>query len=533
MSEDDAVRGDRRLGRRMPALIGVAAVAAALGVAELVAIVTGPLTSPAIAVGGVIIDFVPEPIKEFGISLFGTYDKIALQIGTLVLLVLAGVGLGFLARRHLTVALGLVVAFSVLGLVAALTRYDAGWTALFPSVLGGLAGVLVLRALALRALDALPAEESGAPAAEEDRARGGTAFGVDRPADRRAVLRTAGTIAAVGAVAGFGGRWFSLRRSVSADRAAVTLPPPASPAPPLPAAADAELPGLARFVTSNNDFYRIDTALVVPQVAPSAWRLKIHGRVRNPITLTFDQLLARPMIERYITLACVSNEVGGGLISNARWLGVRVSDLLAEAGPEPGVDQVVSRSVDGFTAGTPTEVLRDGRDAILAVGMNGEPLPIEHGFPVRMVVPGLYGYVSATKWLAELELSSFGDFDAYWIRRGWAAKAPIKLQARIDTPTRRAGAGAVVVGGVAWAQHVGVSGVEVRVDAGSWQPARLYEVPSADTWVQWTLNWDATPGKHTLAVRAIDASGKPQDETERPVLPDGATGLHTVEVDVS
>jgi DMSO/TMAO reductase YedYZ molybdopterin-dependent catalytic subunit len=194
---------------------------------------------------------------------------------------------------------------------------------------------------------------------------------------------------------------------------------------------------------------------------------------------------------------------------------------------------VVSRSVDGFTAGTPTEVLRDGRDAILAVGMNGEPLPIEHGFPVRMVVPGLYGYVSATKWLAELELSSFGDFDPYWIRRGWAAKGPIKLQARIDTPTRQARAGTVVVGGVAWAQHVGVSAVEVRVDAGSWQPARLYDVPSTDTWRQWTFPWEAGPGTHTLTVRAVDAAGRPQDETQRPVLPDGATGLHSVEVEVS
>ncbi|GIJ65304.1 hypothetical protein Voc01_002210 [Virgisporangium ochraceum] len=613
-------------------MIGVASVAAALGVAELVAIVTGPLTSPGIAVGGAIIDLVPEPLKQFAISLFGTYDKLALQIGTIVLLVLAGVGLGFLARRRLGLALGLVVAFAALGLVSAVTRYDAGWTAVFPSVLAGAAGVLTLRTLTLKAAntdaasDRAASDRAASDRAASDRAASDRAASdraaADRVADpaatraaappgagprppdpgraadtsraagpaadparaaaratapaaaapaaadparadlavvaganaderderaattarsagwgvaaeRRAVLRAAGTVVAVGAVAGFGGRWVSLRRSVSADRAAVTLPAPASPAPALPAAVETRVDGLARFVTSNRDFYRIDTALVVPQVAPDEWRLRIHGRVRNPVTLTFDQLLARPMIERYVTLACVSNEVGGGLVGNARWLGVRISDLLAEADPEPGADQVVSRSVDGFTAGTPTDVLRDGRDAMLAVGMNGEPLPIEHGFPVRMVVPGLYGYVSATKWLAELELSSFGDFDAYWIRRGWAAKAPIKLQSRIDTPTGRATAGRVAVGGVAWAQHVGVSRVEVRVGDGPWQEAALNDVPSTDTWRLWTWAWDAAPGKHRLTVRAFDSSGRPQDETERPVVPDGATGLHSVEVEVA
>jgi DMSO/TMAO reductase YedYZ molybdopterin-dependent catalytic subunit len=528
--------------RRLPAMIGVASVAAALGVAELVAIVTGPLTSPGIAVGGAIIDLVPEPLKQFAISLFGTYDKLALQIGTIVLLVLAGVGLGFLARRRLGIALGAVVAFALLGLVSALTRYDAGWTALFPSALAGAAGVLTLKTLTLRAAPShdradlalvVPPEPGRSGADPGTTTSRSTGEGGGEGAGRRAVLRTAGIVVAAGAVAGFGGRWVSLRRSVSADRAAVTLPAPASPAPALPATVETRLDGLARFVTPNGDFYRIDTALVVPQVAPDEWRLRIHGRVRNPITLTFDQLLARPMIERYVTLACVSNEVGGPLIGNARWLGVRISDLLAEADPEPGADQVVSRSVDGFTAGTPTEVLRDGRDAMLAVGMNGEPLPIEHGFPVRMVVPGLYGYVSATKWLAELELSSFDDFDPYWIKRGWAAKAPIKLQSRIDTPTKRATAGRVAVGGVAWAQHVGVSRVEVRVGDGAWQEAALNDAPSTDTWRLWTWAWNAPPGTYRLTVRAFDTAGNPQDETERPVLPDGATGLHSVEIDVA
>ncbi len=241
------------------------------------------------------------------------------------------------------------------------------------------------------------------------------------------------------------------------------------------------------------------------------------------------------MIERYVTLACVSNEVGGNLIGNARWLGVPIKDLLDEVEPLDGADQVVSRSVDGFTAGTPTAALRDGRDAMLAVGMNGEPLPVAHGFPVRMVVPGLYGYVSATKWLAEWELSSFRDFDAYWIRRGWAQQAPIKTESRIDTPGAGASRkrGQVVVAGVAWAQHRGISKVEVRVDDGPWQQATLGAVPSIDTWRQWTWVWDATAGKHVLTVRATDNGGETQPEEERPPAPDGATGWHRVDVTVS
>jgi DMSO/TMAO reductase YedYZ molybdopterin-dependent catalytic subunit len=513
--------------RRSAALSGVAAVAAAVGAGEIVAVFTGPLSSPALAVGGAIIDVVPEPLKQFAIMLFGTNDKLALQVGMLVLLAAAGAGLGLLARRRLPLALAGIGAFALLGLVAALTRYQAGPLALLPSLAAGVTGVFVLYYLAARRradLAVVVPPEAGQSSAEP-----GT---TTARSTRRGALVLGGVVVAVGAVAAVAGRWFSLRRDVTAERAAVQLPQPASPAPPLPPEVDANLPRLAPFVTSNPLFYRIDTALVVPQIAPDGWRLRIHGRVRNPITLTYDDLLRRPMIERYVTLCCVSNEVGGGLIGNARWLGVRVSDLLAEVAPEPGADQVVSRSGDGYTAGTPTEVLRDGRDAMLAVGMNGAPLPIDHGFPLRMVVPGLYGYVSATKWLTELELTSFADFDAYWIRRGWAAKAPIKLQSRIDTPGSRAKAGTVVVAGVAWAQHVGVSGVELRVDDGPWQPARLYDVPSIDTWRQWTLPWEATPGRHRLTVRARDAKGQLQDEDVRPVLPDGATGWHTVDVTV-
>ncbi|NED53244.1 sulfite oxidase, partial [Micromonospora aurantiaca] len=329
--------------------------------------------------------------------------------------------------------------------------------------------------------------------------------------------------------------WLAGRRGVSAAREAVTLPAPAAPAPQVPAGADLSLPRLAPYVTPNREFYRIDTALVVPQVDPATWRLRIHGRVRNPIELSFDDLLARPMVERYVTLACVSNEVGGDLIGNARWLGVPIKELLDEAGPLDGADQVVGRAVDGWTCGTPTSVLRDGRDALLAVGMNGEPLPIQHGFPVRMVVPGLYGYVSACKWLTELELTSFADFDAYWVPRGWSAQGPIKTQSRIDTPRPRSrpAAGPVTVAGVAWAQHRGIRRVEVRADGGPWQEATLAPAVSADTWVQWSWRWDATPGEHTLQVRATDTAGETQTEQRAPVAPDGATGWHTVRVTVT
>jgi DMSO/TMAO reductase YedYZ molybdopterin-dependent catalytic subunit len=370
---------------------------------------------------------------------------------------------------------------------------------------------------------ALTAGPLGLPATDAD------------PAARRRFLRGVAVTAGLAAVSGLGGRWLSVRRSVSVARAAVTLPRPASPAPAVPAGADLAVPGVAPYVTANRNFYRIDTALVVPQIEPADWTLRITGRVRNPITLTYADLLARPMVERYITLACVSNEVGGDLIGNARWLGVPVRDLLDEAGPLDGADQVVGRSADGWTCGTPTAVLRDGRDALLAVGMNGAPLPLEHGFPVRVVVPGLYGYVSACKWVVELELTSFADFDAYWVPRGWAARAPIKTQSRIDTPRGRTKlvAGPVTVGGVAWAQHRGITKVEVRVDGGAWQTATLARTVSIDTWVQWSWRWSATPGQHTLQVRATDATGEVQTDLEAPVEPDGATGWHTVRVEVA
>ncbi|WP_410054904.1 sulfite oxidase [Micromonospora sp. Mcm103] len=532
------------LSRRRAALAGVVAAVVALGTAEPVAVLTGPRSAPLVAVGGLVVDLVPEPLKQFAIDVFGTYDKIALLVGTALLLAAFGALLGLAAARRLVIGLAGVAAFTVLGVAAALTRAGADAFDALPSLVGGGLGALTLWTFVAgplgpgRGAAAQPAPPPvvAALAGEEKTPGGWEPVRHDDDAEsRRRFLRGAGLLTGAAAVAGLGGHWLAGRRGVSAAREAVTLPAPVAPAPQVPAGADLSLPRLAPYVTPNREFYRIDTALVVPQVDPVTWRLRIHGRVRNPIELSFDDLLARPMVERYVTLACVSNEVGGDLIGNARWLGVPIKELLDEADPADGADQVVGRAVDGWTCGTPTSVLRDGRDALLAVGMNGEPLPIQHGFPVRMVVPGLYGYVSACKWLTELELTSFADFDAYWVPRGWSAQGPIKTQSRIDTPRPRSrpAAGPVTVAGVAWAQHRGIRRVEVRVDGGAWQEATLAPAVSADTWVQWSWRWDATPGEHTLQVRATDTTGETQTEQPAPVAPDGATGWHTVRVTVT
>ncbi|RLQ03144.1 molybdopterin-binding oxidoreductase [Micromonospora sp. BL1] len=533
------------LSRRRAATAGVVATVVTLGTAEPVAVLTGPRSAPLVAVGGLVVDLVPEPLKQFAIDVFGTYDKIALLVGTALLLAAFGALLGLAAARRLVLGLAGVTAFTVLGVAAALTRAGANAFDALPSLVGGGLGALTLWAFVAGPLSADRAPRATPPSAPPPAvaalAREGETPGGWEPVrhddaeSRRRFLRGAGLLTGAAAVAGLGGHWLAGRRGVSAAREAVTLPAPAAPAPQVPAGADLSLPRLAPYVTPNREFYRIDTALVVPQVDPATWRLRIHGRVRNPIELSFDDLLARPMVERYVTLACVSNEVGGDLIGNARWLGVPIKELLDEADPEDGADQVVGRAVDGWTCGTPTSVLRDGRDALLAVGMNGEPLPIQHGFPVRMVVPGLYGYVSACKWLTELELTSFADFDAYWVPRGWSAQGPIKTQSRIDTPRPRSrpAAGPVTVAGVAWAQHRGIRRVEVRADGGPWQEATLAPAVSADTWVQWSWRWDATPGEHTLQVRATDTAGETQTEQHAPVAPDGATGWHTVRVTVT
>ncbi|WP_373283213.1 molybdopterin-dependent oxidoreductase [Nocardia vinacea] len=336
-------------------------------------------------------------------------------------------------------------------------------------------------------------------------------------------------------LSGVGGRLIGAqRRDVSGERAAIQLPEPSGPTVSLAPDADLKLPGLTPYLTSNSDFYRIDTALIVPQVSVDDWSLRIHGMVDHEIQLSWDDLAKRTPVETLVTLACVSNPVGGDLIGNASWRGYRLDELLAEAGPHPDADMVLSHSIDGFTAGSPLAVLTDGRDALLAVGMNGEPLPVAHGYPARLVVPGLYGYVSATKWVTELEITRFDRATAYWTRRGWSAYGPIKTGTRIDTPRARAKLqpGSTAIAGVAWAQHRGIRAVEVQIDNGPWQPARLSTEQSIDTWRQWVYDWNATPGPHTIRARATDGTGETQTEARAPVVPDGATGYPSTTVTV-
>lgn len=493
------------------AAAGIAAAAVSLGVAELIAVWTGPGSAPLVAVAGVVVDSVPEPVKEFAISIFGTNDKVALLTGTATILAVLAALIGIGAARRRWIGYAGIGGFALIGLAAALSRPAANPLSILPTLIGSAIGLIVLFGLL----------EKGEATEEEG---------------RRSFLKWTAAAFGGAALAGIGGRFWGSSRSAEEARAQITLPAAASSAPAAPA--DPPVKGLSTYVTSNEDFYRIDTALVVPQVDPGSWRLTIHGKVGKPLELTYQQLLAMPMVERYVTLCCVSNEVGGELISNAKWLGVPVKDLLDRVEPDPAADQVVSHSVDGFTCGTPTSVLRDGRDALIAVGMNGEPLPVNHGFPARMVTPGLYGYVSACKWITEMELTTFAAYDAYWIKRGWAEQGPIKTQSRIDVPRNgaRVNAGEVVVAGVAWAQHRGISVVEVKVDGpsgtGAWQPVELAATVSADTWRQWVYRWQAVPGKHTISVRAADATGAVQPGTEVPIFPDGAEGWHTISVTV-
>ena len=500
------------------AAAGLVAVGIAVAAGELAAAVLSPSLSPLSAVGSVVVDAVPAPVKEWAIASFGTADKLALLIGMLLVIALFGAACGVLETRRPPWGSIVIAALGAAGVAAALSRAQFSPLALLPPMIAGALGVLVLRALAarIRGYGAAPAAESGAR--------------------RREVLVGIGGGAAVAAVGGgLAGVSRSSQVAVEDLRAGVQLPAAVQPAQPIPAGAELDLPGLDPLVTPNPDFYRIDTALRVPLVDPRNWRLRVTGMVEKEVEISYADLLAKPLQESWVTLACVSNEVGGSLIGNARWLGWPVRTLLAQAGVLAGADAVLSTSQDGWTATTPLEALTDARDALLAVGMNGEPLPPEHGFPVRLVVPGLYGYVSATKWLTELKVTRFADETAYWTARGWSERGPIKLSSRIDTPARNASvsAGQLTVAGAAWAQHTGISAVQVKVDDGGWQDATLAAGISADTWRQFSIQLDLPAGEHTITVRAVDANGAEQDETQRPVVPDGATGLHSIRVNAA
>jgi DMSO/TMAO reductase YedYZ molybdopterin-dependent catalytic subunit len=537
-------------GRARAAAAGLAAALLGIGAGELAATLVAPQSSPFAVVGGVLIDAAPAWAKDTAIALFGTGDKAALLTGIAVVLVVVAGVLGLCERRWRRVGVaGLVVLGAAVALLAPL-RAGAVALSWLPALVAGVVAALALRTLMRRLPDhatplpdreTAPARRDSRPLLQSRRA-GAVSPSVDAAPSaepdgpsRRRFLAWTGATAALGilaAVAATAGRAGSV--AVTTVRSALRLPKPAVPAAPIPAGAALKVDGLSPLITPNADFYRIDTALVVPQVDPTRWRLRIHGLVAHEVTLTWDELLALPLVEAPATLSCVSNEVGGDLIGNAIWLGYPIRELLAKARPAADADMVLSTSADGFTAGTPLEALTDDRNALLAIGMNGEPLPVEHGFPVRMVVPGLYGYVSATKWVTDLEVTRFDRATAYWTSRGWSALGPIKLESRIDVPRfgRTVPAGDTVIAGIAWQPHVGVSAVEVQVDGGSWQRAELAPAISADTWVQWRLPWRATAGQHTIRCRATSAAGTVQTADAAPPAPDGATGWHTIAVTV-
>ena len=489
---------------------GVLATLVAIGVAHAVAAVTDPASSPVLAVGSAVIDLTPTPMKEWAIRTFGSADKVVLVGSVMVgVLVLAGLA-GLLARRHPRRGAVALACLVVVPAVAVLTRPMVEALDLLPTVVAAGLGPAALLLLA----------------------RGHQRH--EQPGGRRALLLTVGGVTAAAAVGGITGKVVSSLRSRPEN---ITLPDPARPAPALPMGLDKQVPGITPFRTPIKDFYRVDTRLDVPIVSSEDWELTIDGDVDEKVTISFDELLDMPMIERDITLTCVSNSVGGPYVGATRWLGVSLKDVLDLAGIDnTKADQILSTDFDGMTISTPLDLALDGRDAMIVVGMNGEQLTRVHGFPVRMVIPGLYGFISATKWLTRLTLTTYADQKSYWTDRDWATDAPIKISARIDTPKALAkiDAGDVVVGGVAWAQERdGIAGVQVRIDGGGWQDAQLGPDGGDDYWRQWFFRWKAEPGSHRVAARAMAGNGEAQTAVRAEPFPDGASGLHELIVDVS
>jgi DMSO/TMAO reductase YedYZ molybdopterin-dependent catalytic subunit len=531
---------------RLARLAGLAAAAVGLGVGELVAATGTSGQSLVGSVGGEIIDQAPGALVRTGIDALGTADKPVLVATIVAVCLLLGAVLGPAARRRPWLG---PLAFGVMALLGAAAGLrdpladDA--VTVMAAVSAAVAGSFTLWLLERR----LPSDAAAGAAtvvvvhADDDEDAPGPAPTLPRPgvgaADRRTFLAWTGTAAGVGVLAALGGKALSGRSATSAAQATVDIPLPAPTAtlPGTPAGtqvAGLAVDGLSPLITPNSSFYRIDTALTLPRPDLDGWHLRFSGEIDNPFSLTYRELLELPTIEAPVTIACVSNKVGGDLVGTAVWQGVPLADLLERAGVKPGGTQVVGRSLDGFTVGFPTEVALDGRTAMVAVGMNGEPLPVLHGFPARLIVEGLYGYVSATKWLSTIELKGWDDFDAYWIDLGWAKEGPIKTQSRIDVPRggTKVDAGEVAVAGVAWAPGRGITKVEVQVDDGPWNEAELGPGLSDATWRQWVYRWDATPGDHKVRVRATDGDGETQTGDVAPVEPDGATGWHTRTVGV-
>jgi DMSO/TMAO reductase YedYZ molybdopterin-dependent catalytic subunit len=522
--------------------VGVIATGAGLAVAEVIVGIIRNTSSPVIAVGQKVIDLVPPSLKNWAIETFGTNDKTVLIVTTLAILLVTGAVIGTIAiGGRLFAALVGAAMIGVIGIAAVATRPDPTTGKMAPIVAGTIVSMLVLWWLTPRyRTSAVASPHAVATVGDTDQTSPIEPRSVVLPrpgaADRRSFLLRGIGVASLAAVGGGAGRLIQRRHSVSGERAALSLPSAAGrrPAAALPPNADLDVEGLSSFVTSNDDFYRIDTALTVPQVSKDDWRLRIHGMVDNELELTFDDLLAREQIEAYVTLACVSNPIGGPYVGNALWQGVRLDALLAEVGVDPASTQLLSTSIDGWTCGTPVSSLIDGRNAMLAIAMNGEPLPPDHGYPVRMVVPGEYGYVSATKWVVDMEFTTWEDAEAFWVPRGWAQQAPMKSMTRIEAPRHKATvpAGPLEIAGTAYAVHRGIAAVEVRIDEGEWIRAELGGVPSPDTWRKWLVEWDAEPGEHTIEARATDGLGQVQTEEVTDVAPDGASGYDATPIPV-
>jgi DMSO/TMAO reductase YedYZ molybdopterin-dependent catalytic subunit len=540
MSEPRLSNPDRRkLSFLAGALIGVLALAAALAAGHLVAAFVGINASPYLAVGNSAIDLSPGWLKDFAIRTFGDRDKVMLLRGMVLVMGLLAVLAGVLSRRFPAVGAVIITAFGVVGFLAVITRPDLGQLAVLAPIVSIVAGVATFFGLHSLARTQAAAENAPrSPAEAEFRAPRTEARNEPRERaahelapGRRRFLAGAGGVAVGAGVAGLGGVAIANSRDASRSRAAVGPLLAARPAPPIPPGAAFPELGTPAFITPDPEFYRVDTALVVPQVRTDEWSLRIHGMVDNAITLGYADITSRPLVERTITMTCVSNPLGGPYISTAKFIGVDLRDLLDQAGVRPDAEQLYSTSVDGYTAGTPVrDALDPERGAMLAIGMNGRPLPIEHGFPARMVIPGLYGYVSATKWVTDLEVTTWEARQAYWLRRGWAQKAPVKTQSRIDSPKsfETVSAGRVPVAGIAWAQPIGIRKVEIQVDDGRWREADLSTEVNEDTWRMWRIDLDLAPGPHKVVCRATDKSGYTQTPERVDTLPDGATGRHSI-----
>ena len=533
-------------------LAGALAAGVAIAVGEAMAGIIPGAPSLVIAIGDLVIDLQPPGAKDFMVSLFGTNDKLALNLIIVVVAVTIAAAVGIAGRGSWIKA---VIGFSVAGAVALFAALREPLTtaslAVVTVIVSMAASLAVLRVLLAATrpewaeAEVVSPWDDDSPGAAPSTPAGAPATAAvssgSRPTgtwDRRNFLVMSGTVALGSVVVGSVGRYLLDHRpgGPPSSGPAAQLPPTGSPAPSLPGDASLNVPGITPIVMPNDQFYRIDTALLVPRVDASTWKLTIDGMVDTPVTLTYPQLQAMPLFDQYVTIACVSNEVGGNLVGNTRWTGVHLRSVLAMAGVQAGATQIVGHSVDDFTVGFPTEWAMDpSRDPMIALGMDGQPLPIEHGFPARLIIPGLYGYVSATKWLSRIELTTLDAFDAYWVQLGWAKEAPILTQSRIDVPKDGSGvsAGKVPIAGVAWAPDRGVSGVEVRVDNGAWQTAQISAAISRATWVQWLVPWDATSGDHTIEVRATDGTGTVQTADQTPPPPDGARGHHTITVHVS